>query len=212
MIFIIINKSILKLFFFLFAAEASGLDDCDKSTFKKELISIWWLLQLCLTLSLLMGCSPPGLSVHGIFQARILESCRGQHNIVNQLSILQLKKKNKKKGTLEWVALPSSRRSSAHRNQTCVSCLLLWLPPPGKPTQLCTHQLKCGAAHPQFPHCVAAGLAASRSASQAVTFSRSRTNCAKHQWAFELSFRRVGQRQSSAGVENPGSGATWPMI
>ena len=105
MIFIIINKSILKLFFFLFAAEASGLDDCDKSTFKKELISIWWLLQLCLTLSLLMGCSPPGLSVHGIFQARILESGRGQHNIVNQLSILQLKKKNKKKKD-HWSGLP----------------------------------------------------------------------------------------------------------
>ena len=29
--------------------------------------------QLCLTLSDPMDCSPPGSSVHGIFQARILE-------------------------------------------------------------------------------------------------------------------------------------------
>ena len=39
------------------------------------------LLQLCLTLCDLMDCSPPGSSVHGILQA----------------------------GTLEWVAMPSSR-------------------------------------------------------------------------------------------------------
>ena len=42
------------------------------------------LLQSCLTLCDLMDCSPPGLSVHGIFQARILE----------------------------WVAMASSRGSS----------------------------------------------------------------------------------------------------
>ena len=29
--------------------------------------------QLCPTLSDLMDCSPPGSSVHGIFQARVLE-------------------------------------------------------------------------------------------------------------------------------------------
>ena len=29
--------------------------------------------QLCLTLSDLMDCGPPGSSVHGIFQARVLE-------------------------------------------------------------------------------------------------------------------------------------------
>ena len=29
--------------------------------------------QSCLTLSDLMDCSPPGSSVHGIFQARVLE-------------------------------------------------------------------------------------------------------------------------------------------
>ena len=40
----------------------------------------------------LMVCSPPGSSVHGILQARILE----------------------------WVAMPSSRRSSWLRDQTCL--------------------------------------------------------------------------------------------
>ena len=40
-----------------------------------------------------MDCSPPGFSVHGNLQARILE----------------------------WVAMPSSRGSSTHGNQTCIS-------------------------------------------------------------------------------------------
>ena len=31
------------------------------------------LLQLCLTLYNTMDCTPPGFSVHGIFQARVLE-------------------------------------------------------------------------------------------------------------------------------------------
>ena len=58
-----------------------------------------------------MDCSPPGSSVHGILQARILA----------------------------WVAMPFSRRSSRPRDQTHVSCLLhrqavsLPLVPPGNP-------------------------------------------------------------------------------
>ena len=51
------------------------------------------LLQLCLTLSNPMDCSPPGSSVNGILQARILE----------------------------WAAMPSSRRSSQPRDPTEVS-------------------------------------------------------------------------------------------
>ena len=51
------------------------------------------LLQLCPTLCDPVDCSPPGSSVHGILQARILE----------------------------WVAVPSSRGSSWPRDQTCVS-------------------------------------------------------------------------------------------
>ena len=50
-------------------------------------------LKLCPTLCDPMDCSPPGPSVHGIFQARILK----------------------------WVAMPSSRGSSQSRDQTCVS-------------------------------------------------------------------------------------------
>ena len=35
--------------------------------------SMWLVAQLCLTLYNPMFCSPPGCSVHGILQARILE-------------------------------------------------------------------------------------------------------------------------------------------
>ena len=60
--------------------------------------------QSCLTLCNPMDCSPPGSSVHGILQARILE----------------------------WVAIPFSRGSSQRRNWTqspawqAVSLLGLW--------------------------------------------------------------------------------------
>ena len=83
---------------------------------------LWWLLQACMLscfshvwLCDPMDCSPPGSSVPGILQAT----------------------------TLEWVAIPSSRRSSWPRDQTNVSgtscigrqVLFLFLPlaPPGKP-------------------------------------------------------------------------------
>ena len=49
--------------------------------------------QLCMTLCHPMDCSPPGSSVHGILQARILE----------------------------WVATSSSKGSSRPRDQNCVS-------------------------------------------------------------------------------------------
>ena len=68
--------------------------------------------QLCLTLCNPMHCNPSGPSVHGIFQARILE----------------------------WVAMPSSRRFSRPQDWTHISCLLHWqsgslpLVPPGKPS------------------------------------------------------------------------------
>ena len=51
--------------------------------------------QLCLTFCDSMDCSPPGSSVHGILQARILE----------------------------WVAIPFSRGSSQPRDQIQVSCI-----------------------------------------------------------------------------------------
>ena len=52
--------------------------------------------QSCLTLCNPMHCSPPGSSVHGILQARILE----------------------------WVAIPFSRGSSRSRDQTQVSFIV----------------------------------------------------------------------------------------
>ena len=51
--------------------------------------------QSCLTLCSPMGCSPPGSSIHGILQARILER----------------------------VAISYSRGSSQPRDRTCVSCI-----------------------------------------------------------------------------------------
>ena len=51
--------------------------------------------QLCPTLCDPINCSLPGSSVHGIFQARILE----------------------------WVAIPLPKRSSQHRDWTQVSCI-----------------------------------------------------------------------------------------
>ena len=55
------------------------------------------LLQSCPTISNPMDCSPPGSSVCGILQARILK----------------------------WVAMPSSRGSSQPRDQTCIFYSLL---------------------------------------------------------------------------------------
>ena len=49
-------------------------------------------LQSCLTFCNPMDCGPPGSSVHGILQARVLE----------------------------WVAVPSSRGSSPPRDRTCI--------------------------------------------------------------------------------------------
>ena len=55
--------------------------------------------QLCLTLCHPIDYSPPASSVHGGFQARILE----------------------------WVAFPSSRGSFQPRDWICVSCIVRWV-------------------------------------------------------------------------------------
>ena len=63
--------------------------------------------QSCPTLYNPMDCSPPGSSIHGIFQATILE----------------------------WVVISFSRRSSQPKDQTRVSCIVgdsLLSEPPGK--------------------------------------------------------------------------------
>ena len=65
-----------------------------KTAMRYHLLAVY-LTQSCLTLFNPMDCSPPGFSVHGIFQARISE----------------------------WVAIPFSRGSSQARDQTQVSCI-----------------------------------------------------------------------------------------
>ena len=55
----------------------------------------WWFIQVLSDSLDLMNYSPPGSSVHGIFQAKILK----------------------------WVAISSSRKSSWPRDQTHVSCI-----------------------------------------------------------------------------------------
>ena len=72
--------------------------------------------QSCLTLCDPTDCSPPGSSVHGIFQARILER----------------------------VAISFSRGSSQHRDQThvpCISCIggFLTTELPGEAGSACIH-------------------------------------------------------------------------
>ena len=82
------------------------------------------LLQLCPALCGPMHCSPPGSSVLGILQERVLE----------------------------WAAVPSSRGSSRPRAQTCISGLQRWqggsfpLVPPGKPRAIYTYTHK-GCCH-----------------------------------------------------------------
>ena len=61
----------------------------NQSTLKEIMLSCFSHVWLCNP----MDCSPPGASVHGILQARILE----------------------------WVAISFSRRSSPPRDRTCVS-------------------------------------------------------------------------------------------
>ena len=56
-------------------------------------------VQSCITLRDHMDCSPPGCSVHGIFQELILEC----------------------------VTVSYSRGSSQHRDQTCLSCICRWI-------------------------------------------------------------------------------------
>ena len=60
-----------------------------------HMVCVCSLVQSCLTLCSPMDCSPPGSSVHGISQVRILE----------------------------WVAISYFRRSSCPRNQTHISCV-----------------------------------------------------------------------------------------
>ena len=92
----------------------------DKATIEKYACMGAKLLQLCLTLWDSMDYSPPGSSVHGILQSRMLER----------------------------VSMTSSRGSCWPRNWTCVSCIyciagrFFTTEPPRKPGEQCRGSLK----------------------------------------------------------------------
>ena len=78
-----------------------------------EYIVVVLITRLCLPLSDSMDHKPPGPTVHGISQARILE----------------------------WVVISFSRESSQPRDPTRVSCIvggLFTTEPPGKTLNVCT--------------------------------------------------------------------------
>ena len=77
----------------MLTAAMKSEDDCFMAG--KLLTNSAQSLQLCLTFCDPVDHSSPGSFVIGILQARIVE----------------------------WVAMPSSRRSSSPRDQTCISCL-----------------------------------------------------------------------------------------
>jgi len=82
------------------ASSLLGMGDMIVSSSQDVGISWWWWCS-CSVVSLCdpMDCSPPGSSVHGILQARILE----------------------------WVAISSSGGSSPPRDWTCISCNCRWI-------------------------------------------------------------------------------------
>ena len=99
-----------------FPGGASGKEPANAGNLKTQVQFLGWedplVAQPCLTLWDPVDCSPPGFSVHGIFQANILE----------------------------WVAIFFCRGSSWPRGQThisCVSCIgrqiFFTTEPPGKP-------------------------------------------------------------------------------
>ena len=88
----------------------------DMVTGNKTRWNCYLVTKSCPTLHDPMDCSPPGSSVHGILQARILE----------------------------WVAISFSRRSSWPGDQTlisCISCLGRWIPYHGGTREVCPIQV-----------------------------------------------------------------------
>ena len=89
--------------------------------------------QSCPTLCDLMDCILPGSSIHGIFQARVLEWVaiffsresswpRDQTQVSHIAGRCFTVFATKEAQILEWVAYPFSRSSSQPRNGTRVSC------------------------------------------------------------------------------------------
>ena len=189
------------------------------------------LLQQCPTPCNLMDCSPPGSSVHGILQARILE----------------------------WVAISFSRGSSQPRDQTQVSCvsysasIFFTTEPPGKPQQRGTEsqfrkvlvpqmgKLKLTQilysplsfpisphstySHPYHCFCLCTFLLKPSNCSKFIYFQACWDFCGAHAlhcseqkllfscdvWAFPYSgFSRCGARVLGCGLSSSGLGAQLP--
>ena len=90
--------------------------------------------QVCLTLCDPVNCSPPGSSVHGSLQARVLEwaatpSSRGSSPPRDQTQVSHIAgsfftpEPPGKPDDMGWVACPFSSRSSRPGNCTSVSCI-----------------------------------------------------------------------------------------
>ena len=107
--------------------------------------------QLCQTLCNPIDCSPLGVSVHGVLQARILEwvaisFSRGSSwprdrtqvsCIIGRIFTVCATRK-----ALERVAIPFSRISSWSRDGTCISCIagrLYCLSHQGSPLETCAY-------------------------------------------------------------------------
>ena len=88
------SKKLLLKFFFFFNCGIIALQCCIGFCCKNKVNQLCTCAQSCPTLCEPMDCSPTGSSVHGIFQARILE----------------------------WVSISFSRESSQPRNWNCISC------------------------------------------------------------------------------------------
>ena len=99
------------------------------------LLCMCLVAQSCPTLCYHMDCSPPGSSVHGILQARILEwvdmtSSRGPFHARDRSQVSHIAGRlfyhlsyQRSPRILEYVAYPFSRGSSRPRNWTGVSCI-----------------------------------------------------------------------------------------
>ena len=121
---------------------------CTKSSSEKEVYSVKALVtQLCPTLCESVDCNPPGSSVHGILQARILEwgaTAFSRGSSPPRYGVFNLERWKWKSlccvltlcdpmdytvhgilqaRILEWVTIPFSRGSSQPRNWTKASCI-----------------------------------------------------------------------------------------
>ena len=91
--------------------------------------------QSCLTLSDPMDCSLPGSSVHGIFQARVLEwgAIAFSGHLLSHVQLLSDLMDCSPSGSsvhrilqariVEWVSISLSRGSSQPGDRTCISCI-----------------------------------------------------------------------------------------